>query len=414
MSGSIAEKYEVKSTELLAILAEGKTDKPDVIDLDKITRLSGSKAEKVEEIKKRRTEVEMLGYQVDAFNAQKIAQEAKERSQNPVDDQTLFGAKGEQTASAADLYLKSAIYQSEGHGFGSTLELKLNAKDWVHSTEQKTIMTTAAGWATRPLRVAELTTQIAARPIQVTDLIPSSNTDQSAILFMEETTRTNAAVEIGEGVTYPESASAFTERTSTVRKIGTSLPVTDEQLDDVPQVRTFLDELLPFMVRQRLDSEIFNGNGTPPNLTGLLSVGSIQTQARGADPIPTAFLKAMVKLRITGRVVPSGILIHPTDWQSVKTLQTTTGEYIWGHPSVVGPDTMWGLPMAQVDAGSAGTAVVADFLNYTRLYYRNGPSGVEVGYVNDDFRLGQKTLRADVRAAFVVRRAAAICSVTGL
>ena len=75
---------------------------------------------------------------------------------------------------------------------------------------------------------------------------------------------------------------------------------------------------------------------------------------------------------------------------------------------------MWGLPMAQVDAGSAGTALVADFRNYTRLYYRSGPSGVEVGYVNDDFKLGQKSLRADVRAALVVRRAAALCSVTGL
>jgi HK97 family phage major capsid protein len=409
---SIAEKYEVKSTELLAILAEGKTDNPDVIDLDKITRLSGSKAEKVEEIKKRRTEVEMLGYQVDAFNAQKIAQEAKSRSQNPSDGSDIFAQKGEDP-SAADLYLKTAAYKSEGHGFGQMQELKVDAKTWVHSSEQKTIMTTAAGWATRPARIPDVT-QIVARPLQVTDLIPSSNTDASAILYMEETTRTNAAIEIGEGVAYPEAASAFTERTSTVRKIGVILPVTDEQLDDVPQVRTFLDELLPFMVRQRLDQQLFNGNGTPPNLTGLTQVASIQTQARGADPIPTAFLKAIVKLRLTGRVVPSGVLIHPTDWQSVKTLQSTTGEYIWGHPALVGPDTMWGLPMAQVDAGSAGTAVVADFINYTRLYYRSGPSGVEVGYVNDDFKLGQKSLRADVRAAFVCRRAAAICTVTGL
>jgi HK97 family phage major capsid protein len=409
---SIAEKYEVKSTELLAILSEGKTENPDVIDLDKITRLSGSKAEKIEEIKKRRTEVEMLGYQVDAFNAQKIAQEAQAHAQNPGGNMDVF-AKGEEL-SAADLYLKSAAYKSEGHGFGATVELKVDAKSWVHGFEQKTIMTTAAGWSVRPPRLDDLTTPIVTRPLQVTDLIPSSNTDTTTIIFMEETTRTNAAIEIGEGVAYPEATSAFTERTSPVRKIGVILPVTDEQLDDVPQVRTFLDDLLPFMVRQRLDQQIFNGNGTPPNLTGLLNVGSIQTQARGADPIPTAFLKAMVKLRVTGRVVPSGLMIHPTDWQSVKTLQTTTGEYVWGHPSVVGPDTMWGLPMAQVDAGSAGTAIVADFRNYTRLYYRNSSNGVEVGYVNDDFKLGQKSLRADVRAAFVVRRAAAICSVTGL
>jgi len=409
MGASVAEKYEVKSSELLAILAEGKTADPDVIDLDKITRLSGSKAEKVEEIRKRRTEVEMLGYQVDAVNAQRIAQEAKDRSNNPVDSSGLFGPNEKAEESAADRYIKSAAYK--GRVLGEMIEGG-EARSFL-KFEQKTIMTTAAGFATRPQRIAEIT-PIAFRPIQVTDLIPQSNTDQSAILFMEETTRTNAAVEIGEGVAYPEAASAFTERTSPVRKIGTILPVTDEQLDDVPQLRTFLDDLLPFMVRQRLDQQVFNGNGVGSNLTGLITVAGIQTQAKGADPIPTAFLKAMVKLRLTGRVVPSGVLIHPTDWQSVKTLQDTTGQYIWGNPAFAGPDSMWGLPMAQVDAGSAGTAVVADFVNYTRLYYRSGPSGVEVGYVNDDFKLGQKSLRADVRAAFVVRRPAAVCTVTGL
>ena len=202
---SIVEKYEVKAGELLAILAEGKTDDPNVIDLDKITRLSGSKKDKAEEIKRRQTEVEMLGYQTDAYNAQKIAQEAKARAQNPTDGSDMFAQKGEE-ASAADLYLKSAPYKSEGHGFGQMVELKVDAKSWVHGFEQKTIMTTAAGWATRPARISELT-EIATRPLQVTDLIPSSNTDASAILFMEETTRTNAAIEIGEGVAYPEAAS---------------------------------------------------------------------------------------------------------------------------------------------------------------------------------------------------------------
>lgn len=409
MTASVAEKYEVKSTELLAILAEGKTDDPQIIDLDKVTRISGSRDEKAAEIKRRKTEVEMLGFQVDAYNAKKIAEDALARSQNPVDPAGTFGIPGEQETKASEAYLKSAAYKSRA--VGEMVEVAA-AKQWL-GLESKAIMTTAAGFAPRAARQTEITT-IAFRPIQVTDLIPTSNTDQPTILFMEETTRTNAATEIGEGVAYPEAASVFTERTSPVRKIGVILPVTDEQLDDVPQMRTFLDDLLPFMVRQRLDGEVFNGNGAGANLTGLTAVAGIQTQARGADPAPDAFLKAIVKLRLTGRVVPSGVLIHPTDWQNVKLLRTADGLYIWGHPSETGPDTMWALPMAQVDAGSAGTAVVADFVNYTRLYFRSGPGGVEVGYVNDDFKLGQKSLRSDVRAAFVVRRPAAVCTVTGL
>jgi len=414
MATNIAEKYEVKAKELSAILAEGKTEDSQVIDLDKVTRLTGSKAEKVEEIKRRKTEVEMLGLQVDAFNAQEAARKALERSNNPKDDFGFDVKADEGAPSATDVYVKSEAYKRvrENRAVGQMVEVG-DAKAWLSGAQQKAIMTTAAGFAPRAARQPELTT-IAFRPIQVTDLIPSTNTDQPSILFMEETTRTNAAVEIGEGVTYPESTDVWTERTSPVRKIGTILPVTDEQLDDIPQLRAFLDELLPFNVAQRLDKEIFNGDGTGSNLTGLTATSGIQTQAKGADPTPDAFLKAITKLRLTGRVVPSGILIHPTDWQNVKLLRTADGLYIWGHPSESGPDTMWALPMAQVDAGTAGTAVVADFVNYTRLYYRTGPSGVEVGYVNDDFRLGQKSLRADVRAAFVVRRPAAVCTVTGL
>jgi hypothetical protein len=56
---------------------------------------------------------------------------------------------------------------------------------------------------------------------------------------------------------------------------------------------------------------------------------------------------------------------------------------------------------------------VADFQNFTALWFRNNIE-VSVGYVNDDFAEGQKSIRADVRAALVVYRPAAICTVTGL
>jgi hypothetical protein len=47
------------------------------------------------------------------------------------------------------------------------------------------------------------------------------------------------------------------------------------------------------------------------------------------------------------------------------------------------------------------------------LAYRRGLD-VQVGYINDDFKLGKKSIRADVRVAFVARRGAAFAKVTGL
>src|SRR3546814_10023048 len=52
--------------------------------------------------------------------------------------------------------------------------------------------------------------------------------------LFRSTTRAHAASEIAEGGAYPEAEFAFTERNMPVRKVGDSLPVTDEQLEDVP------------------------------------------------------------------------------------------------------------------------------------------------------------------------------------
>jgi hypothetical protein len=37
-----------------------------------------------------------------------------------------------------------------------------------------------------------------------------------------------------------------------------------------------------------------------------------------------------------------------------------------------------------------------------------------LGYVGDQFKEGEQTLRADMRAAFTVTRAAAVCQITGI
>jgi hypothetical protein len=173
--------------------------------------------------------------------------------------------------------------------------------------------------------------EAATRPIQLLDIIPMFPTDQAAIKYMEETTRTHAAAELAEGAAYAESAFVFTERQGSIAKIGDSLPVTDEQLEDVAMMNGYINSRLTFGVRQRLDRQVLIGNGTAPNLRGIANVAGIQTQAKGADPVPDAFFKAMTNIRVTGRAVPTHHVMHPTDWQNVRLLRTADGVYIWAH-----------------------------------------------------------------------------------
>lgn len=277
----------------------------------------------------------------------------------------------------------------------------------------KTLMTTAAGFAPESVRLPGFVDAVS-RPIQLIDIIPMSPTGMPSIPYMEETTRTHSAAERSEGGTYAESAFAFTERTSDVRKITDSLPVTDEQLNDVQMMQGYINGRLTFGIRQRLDGQVYVGDGSAPNLRGLVNISGIQTQAKGSDPVPDVFYKAMTKVRVTGRAVPTHHIMHPTDWQGVRLLRTADGVYIWGSPSEAGPDRMWGLPVVQAEARSAGSGMVGSFQPaWISLFERSGVD-IQVGYVGTQFTEGKRTVRGDMRAALVVFRPAAFCDVTGL
>jgi Phage capsid family len=277
--------------------------------------------------------------------------------------------------------------------------------------EVKVLMQTTAGWAPESTRVSRLA-EFAHRPLQVTELFPVGNTSDPLVKWMEEQTSTNAAIEIGEGVAYPESTFVWVEKSSTVRKIAVSISVTDEQLADVEQVATILDSRLRFFVQQRLDSQLMNGNGVGDNLLGLLNTPGIQTEAMGANTALDAIYNALVKVRVTGRSSPNAVVIHPNDFSPIRTLKAN-GLYVWGHPSESGIMRMWGLPLVEADLLTEGTAIVGDFANQAMLWMRQGVE-VLAGYVGQQFIEGKQSIRCSLRGTLAVWRPSAFCSVTGI
>jgi len=403
-------KLKAKQDVLAGIFAEAGPE----IDLMKVKSLSGDTYAKIEEIRKLDTELAELGKECDHLRAVKTAGERTRTAPGPGGKVDAGGEQGSEpgattvthqdTKSFGQHFVESKAYKDRNGSIGPEAKLDI---------ELKTLMTTTVGFPPETTRTGRLV-DFATRPIQVTDLVPGTTTSQAAVVYMEETTFTNAAAEAAEGGTYAEAALALTEQSSPVRKIAVFLPVTDEQLEDEPQVRGYIDNRLPFMVRQRLDSQILVGNGTPPNLRGFLNVAGIQTQAKGADPAPDAVYKAMVKVRVTGRAMPNAIVYHPTNWQDIRLLRTADGIYIWGNPSDAGPERMWGLAVSQSDAITLGTALVGDFLNYTELAVRRGID-VQVSNSHSTFFVeGKQALRADMRVALIPYRPAALCTVTGL
>jgi HK97 family phage major capsid protein len=251
------------------------------------------------------------------------------------------------------------------------------------------------------------------RPV-VADLIPQDDTTAPLIIYVEETTFTNAAATVAEGDPKPESTLILEQKESAVKKIATTLPITDEQLDDVPQLRAYVDQRLTLMLQLTEETKLLNGLGTTDILGFLQKPGTGATTRGTGEDNPDAILRAIADVNsITAFANASGVVLNPLQWLAIQLLRSTTGDYIWGHPSEKGPKTLWGLPVVETPAIADGKALVGDFRMYSHISRRMGIR-IEVGYINEDFKNNIKRLRAEERLSLEIYRANAFNVISNL
>ena len=370
------------------------------------------------QIDQRNNELSKLGARQAEIDRMEVARTSAENWRNSyAEDPAKFAPKTPSSNAAPQKHWTAMLAESEAYanakkGGSGNVMLPVSPISFLGSRPINATFLTTSGWAPETLRTGRVVLD-EQREIEVTDILPMFPTDQAAVVYMEETTFTSAAAERSENASYAESTLILTERSVTVQSVGSSLPVTDEQLADVTGTAAYLDARLGFMVRQRLDSQILVGNGTPPNLAGTLNVAGINSQAKGVDSAPDAIYKGIKAARVTGRSQPNVVIIHPNDWEPIRLLKTADGIYIWGSPSEAGPKMIWGLPVVETTAVTENTAIAGDYARFSGLHIR---SGLEVltGYVSNDFLQGRRTIRAGLRCAVVHYRPSAFTQITGL
>lgn len=378
-------------------------------DMDKVKSVDGDRTAKVEWIRTKNAEIDALKKSVDDLReVAKGADNAAEGRREPGDGAADKDAPGRKSTftSIGDAFVKSHAFKGyqQGAGVGPVARIDVNLK---------TLMSTTS-WDPEDTRTGHLQLT-ATRPAPVVvDFFPQTATSQSAVVYMEETTFTNNAAEAAEGVIYGEAALALTEKTSEVRKVAVWLPVTDELFEDEPRARDYVNNRLTFMIRQRLDLQVLTGNGTTPNLLGTENVVGINTQALGTDSIPDAIYKGMRQIRDTGFAEPTVVFIRPSKWETVRLLKTADGQYIWGHPSIPGPETIWGVPVVQTTAVTATKAVIGDYRMHSELALRRGIDMQMTNSHDTFFVLGKQAIRADMRVALIHYRPTAFTAITGL
>lgn len=272
------------------------------------------------------------------------------------------------------------------------------------------------------------------RPLTLRDLVSVRRTGSDTVEYVTQTSHTNAAAPVAEATSSasptapgtagalvldpnggykPEGAWAFAEATATVKTIAEWVPATKRALADVAQLEGLINDELVADLAEAEETQMLTGSGSGQNLLGIYNTSGIQTQAKSTDTIPDAIRKAITKARTVGRVAPSAILLNPADMEKVDLLKDTTGQYLGSGPFSGLIRTMWGVPLVESEAATAGTGLVGDFSKAV-LWDREQASVTMTDSHADFFIRNLVAILAEERVAFGVTRPTAFVTVTGL
>ena len=269
-------------------------------------------------------------------------------------------------------------------------------------------------------------------PLAVQDVFATAATSASQMRYVVEGTATSAAAGVAEGAVKPESTFAFSETVEPIRKLATSLTVSDELLEDAPSMQSYLNGRLGLFVKIEEERQLLRGAGSGSNeLVGMFGRSGINQYTRAAaDDNAVALARVLANTRGSSHLQPDAIVMHPSNWLTTRLLRDGTGGTAGGYLGT-GPfgtsygvrgaadaglfgQMLWDTPVVLSTVVGAGTALVGSFSLAARIWRRGGVS-VEASNSHDDFWVRNLvSLRAESRLGLGVYRPAAFTEVRGL
>ena len=325
--------------------------------------------------------------------------------------------------------------QTIGEQFANTDAYKAYVEKGVKGVDSqaefKTTLNTT-GYPPESLRAPGILETALRNPDSVIALFDQIQTSQNAYVYLEETTFDNQAGSIAESGDISatlESALAFTERTESIRKMATFLPVTDELLADVAGIQGYVNSRLSTMMKLNMDNQLINGDGNAPNLTGVLNKGGINTFDYA---LPYAgelgklgqIYQAITEIRKDAFVEPDAIVMHPSDWYQIVTSVTDVDTSGSKNPLFVvaggfGADAaprIWGLRVVPSTVIAEGTMLVGKFGggDAAQVIMREGVDLAVSDSHSDFFAKNQLAIRLTMRLGFAIYRPTAFCTITNV
>lgn len=223
------------------------------------------------------------------------------------------------------------------------------------------------------------------RRMTVRNLLTVLQVSSGSVEYPKQTERTLAAGMVAEGADKPESALVFDLVSVPIRTIAHWLPASRQILDDVPQLKNFIDVELIYGLALKEEEQLLSGDGSGQNLRGLVPVSTAFsapftiTSPTMLDTIGLALLQCAQAL-----YPPDGIVMNEADWWRIRLLKDAHGEYIMGPPGSDVEPRLFGLPVVPTPALQADKFLLGSFRAAGTLYDRWTPR-IEVSTDHADF-----------------------------
>lgn len=177
--------------------------------------------------------------------------------------------------------------------------------------------------------------------------------------YMRQTLRDNNAAIVAPGATKPTSVVSVESITGELQVFAHISEAVDEYLlKDAEPLASFLSTQLLYMLREAVEEEVLNGDGSTGHLRGILNASGIQTQAFVTDAV-TTLRRAALQLESVGHSADLYI-VNAGDWATIETQRVTSGSFDLGGPIDRATQKLWGTQVVTSTRIAAGTALALD------------------------------------------------------
>ena len=244
------------------------------------------------------------------------------------------------------------------------------------------------------------------RSVHIRTLLPIGSTDAQTIRYPKESAYDDGAAATAQGSALGQSDFDVTATSVNVEKIGTFLRITEEMLNDTAGLSSYLSARIPSKVMGIEDTEIISGDGSSPNLSGLLTDGTAFTTSSGGlfyQSVESAnefdvIVVALNQLALLNYQADT-IIMNPTDFHKIVLLKSTANEYLRNQIIQGLQPAINGVPITLNTAMPAGKFLVGNLAQSTQLWVRDGLSLEFARQDSDNFTKNFVTVRAQERVA---------------